>query len=99
MQQITLRVSDDCMRFVRQTAGKRRTAEAEVWRELIEAGVHRSDEVVCQLQSNARLILQALTMSQRVANHLDPGLVELARDDARMLIRRMESPPDFDNED
>ena len=99
MNQITLRVTNETMAFVRRTASQRKTAESGVWRELIELGVHRSDEVVSQLKRNARLIVQALTMSQRVAIHLDPELVQMARDDARLLIKRMESLPDSHSED
>ena len=89
MQQITLRVSDDCMRFVRHTARERRTAEAEVWRELIERGIHHSDYVVSELDRITKLTVQSLCMSQRVAGHFDEDLVCRARNDARVLISRI----------
>ena len=98
MQQITLRVSDDCMRFVRQTAGKRRTAEAEVWRELIERGIHHSDYVISELDQITKLTVQSLCMSQRVAGHFDEDLVCRARNDARRLIARIDEAREHTDE-
>ena len=91
MRQITLRVSDESLAFVRRTSRQNKTAEAFIWRQLIETGIHRSDEVIVHLEMIAKLVVQALCMSQRMADHIDEDLVEKAREDALILINRMES--------
>ena len=91
MKRIGIRVTDESVKFVRREAGRRATAESEIWRELIELGIHRSDEVLSQLERLSKLVVQSLCMSQRVAEHVKPDLVEKARADARLLIARMNS--------
>lgn len=87
------------MRFVRHAAGERRTAEAEVWRELIQLGIHRSDDVLSQLDRLTTLVVQALCMSQRVALHLKEDLIEEARNDARGILARIAEAREHMDED
>ena len=90
MHQITFRVTDENLAFVRGLARKRQISQAEIWRELIDRGIHRSDEVLDQLERLTTLMVQTLCMGQRVAEHLKPELVETARDDARSIIARIQ---------
>lgn len=89
MHQITFRVTDENLALVRRLARQRQIPQAEIWRELVDRGIHRSDPVTSQLEQLSKLVVQALCMGQRVAGHLDEELIEQARDDARLLIARM----------
>ena len=91
MRQITLRVSDESLAFVRRASMQNQTAEAFIWRQLIESGIHRSDEVIDHLKTLEKLVLQSLCISQRLAGHTDEELVVKGREDARILIGRMEA--------
>lgn len=91
MRHVTIRVPEETLDFVRREARNRRISSADMWRQLIETGVQGSDNVLSEIQSNLRVTIQALCMSQRVAHHLNQDLVEKAREDARTLIERMET--------
>ena len=91
MRQITLRVSDESLAFVRRASMQNKTAEAFIWRQLIESGIHRSDEVIGHLEMIEKLVAQSFCVSQRMAGHIDEKLVVKAREDALILIQRMES--------
>ena len=95
MIRIGIRVNDESAEFVRREAAPCGTAGSAIWRELIEQGIHRSDEVLFQLERLSKPVVQSLCMGQRVAKHVKPELVDMARNDARLLIARMNSAREY----
>jgi len=86
---VTLRLDESIVTFVKKRAAKRKVDDATAWREVILRGINGSDDMLERVEQITRIAIQNLCLSQRILGSIDEELVIKAREDAAILIKKV----------
>ena len=90
MIKVDLRVSKEVHKQVTSMSKERGISFAETWRIVIEKGLNSSDSMPNRNDILFKLAIQNLTLCQRIADHLKDDLIDLAKADAREILKAHE---------
>lgn len=90
MRAVSIRVSEDTIAFIKQEARRRGIkTESEMWRIIIERGVAATEGANGKLDALLKIGVQTLCLSQRVAGVHEESLIKEAREDSRVILKKM----------
>ena len=83
MISITVRFPEENVAYVRRAAKARRVDDAQIWRELVDKGIYQHHAEEHRLRTILNLTVRTLSAVNRMAERVDPSIIEIAEQDAR----------------
>ncbi len=90
MYAVTVRYPEEVVSYVRRMAKRRHVSDAQIWRDLVVAGIQQSQADDGLLRSVLNVAIQDLCINRRVAGHIDESLIDLTQQDARRALESLE---------
>ncbi len=89
MLRVTIRLDENVVLYVKKRAAMKQIDEATAWRDIITKGISGSDDMAERFDQITRIAIQNLCLSQRILGSIDEDLVIKAREDAAILIKKV----------
>ena len=86
MISITVRFPEENVAYVRRAAKARRVEDSQIWRELVDKGIYQHHAEEHRLWTILKLTVRTLSAVHRMAERVDPSIIEIAERDAREAL-------------